>query len=348
MAHATNHTTFSEKTSVAPNTSDDENSSLGGSPPGVHLLLATQLLFTFFGIWGNSCVVASFIAFKWIRTSTNRIILSLAVSDITFCIVALPGVLSVALDVQTSHVCIVTSVVSMVSANVSGLHVLAINLDRYIAISRPLRYSSIVSDSRMRNAILALWLLGLILALPFIVIGSVEYYSNGECFWRSLRLQLGRALFLYLLPFFATVVIYILIFRMAAAKIKQERTMLFTTHSNVTSDVTYVGPTGRQHHQQPADDTSRMAQRKQNKLLKAVALILITYGFCWGSYFIGAVVRSVQELDGTMARLSSFGSSGIFLSTALNPVIYTLFTADFKKAFKQMFKCCHRNRIQSI
>lgn len=86
--------------------------------------------------------------------------------------------------------------VDYVASNASVMNLLIISVDRYLAITDPLRYRTKRTKSRVRAMIAAAWIVSLVLWAPAIILWPIiegkalSYYANGDpygsCFHASL------------------------------------------------------------------------------------------------------------------------------------------------------------------
>uniref|UniRef100_A0A0R3RLN2 G_PROTEIN_RECEP_F1_2 domain-containing protein n=1 Tax=Elaeophora elaphi TaxID=1147741 RepID=A0A0R3RLN2_9BILA len=121
----------------------------------------------FFVIVGNTFVILSVIIYKRMRTFTNKLLTSLATADLLVGLFVMPLSL---LDLLLNHawpfdtlLCKVWSTSDVLFCTASILNLCVISIDRYLAISKPLKYS------RTRNLKTAALLLGSVWVISFIV-----------------------------------------------------------------------------------------------------------------------------------------------------------------------------------
>lgn len=86
-----------------------------------------------------------------------------------------------------------------------------------------------------------------------------------------------------------------------------------------------------------------MENRKERKAAKTLAIITGAFVICWMPFFILALVMPLCTVSCHISPylISTFLWLGYFNST-LNPIIYTIFSPDFRNAFKRLL--CGRKR----
>lgn len=123
-------------------------------------------------IVGNLLVVMAVFASAKLRTVTNFIIVSLAVSDLLVGLAVLPY--SITLEVLEFWIfgelwCQMWLAVDVWLCTASILNLCAISIDRYLAITRPVHYRTIMSNFRVKLLIAVVWVLSFIICFPPLV-----------------------------------------------------------------------------------------------------------------------------------------------------------------------------------
>ncbi|XP_022258266.1 octopamine receptor 1-like [Limulus polyphemus] len=121
---------------------------------------------------GNVLVILSVFTSAKLRTVTNFFIVSLAVSDLLVGLAVLPYSMTLeVLDVWVfgSTWCHIWLAVDVWLCTSSILNLCAISVDRYLAITRPVHYRSIMSSRRAKLVIAAVWVFAFIICFPPLV-----------------------------------------------------------------------------------------------------------------------------------------------------------------------------------
>ncbi|XP_018671486.2 muscarinic acetylcholine receptor M2-like [Ciona intestinalis] len=124
-------------------------------------------------IVGNVVVIVSFFINKSLRNFSNYLILSLAISDLTI------GAFS--MNVYTTYnvknewilgevMCKAWLAVDYTASNASVMNLLVICVDRYLAITKPVKYRKWCTPQRAAIAIAAVWILSFLMWCPAIVL----------------------------------------------------------------------------------------------------------------------------------------------------------------------------------
>ncbi|XP_071511032.1 adenosine receptor A1-like [Diadema antillarum] len=123
------------------------------TPLNTALLLICLLPLIVGNIVGNGLVVFAVYRYHHLRTPTYLIIASLAMSDFLIGLIGIPLYLYFNLSTTTSCdsiAWIFFTAPIMILSGVSFVQIIAVSADRYIAITRPLRYATIVTTKRVQ------------------------------------------------------------------------------------------------------------------------------------------------------------------------------------------------------
>ncbi|XP_055616034.1 octopamine receptor Oamb isoform X1 [Toxorhynchites rutilus septentrionalis] len=136
------------------------------------LLLAILIFIDVLVIAGNTLVVAAVTSSHKLRSVTNFFIVSLAVADLLVGLAVLP--FSATWEVFKVWIfgdvwCRVWLAVDVWMCTASILNLCAISLDRYVAVTRPVTYPSIMSTGRAKSLIAGLWVLSFVICFPPLV-----------------------------------------------------------------------------------------------------------------------------------------------------------------------------------
>ncbi|XP_053678818.1 octopamine receptor Oamb-like [Anopheles nili] len=140
-------------------------------------------------IVGNCLVIAAVLCSHKLRSVTNFFIVSLAVADLLVGLAVLP--FSATWEVFKVWIfgdvwCRIWLAVDVWMCTASILNLCAISLDRYVAVTRPVTYPSIMSTRRAKSLIAGLWVLSFVICFPPLVgwkeqkVKENVYYEYGN------------------------------------------------------------------------------------------------------------------------------------------------------------------------
>ena len=200
------------------------------------LVLVSVIVLT---VGGNVLVCLAVLLSRRLRRTSNCFVVSLAVTDLLLGLLVLP--LSALLEIQGGRwplggiLCNLYISLDVMLCTASILTLLAISVDRYLAISAPLCYPRRVTPCRASLAIAAIWTLSLTVSFVPIHLGwnTVDYSVQHADWAMGAAQQEGRychyewnnsyvlldAFVLFYLPLVLMCGVYLLIFRVAREQV---------------------------------------------------------------------------------------------------------------------------------
>lgn len=309
-------------------TKNDENVSYGMGQDGfLHETKAGKAIIVFLALQGvliicaNSLVFQLFATTRYLRTKTNYCLASLAVSDFMSGCVSLPLVL-VCSTTFSDHVCTSMDLFHRFQSISTILHLLVATCERYFKIKRPFKYNILVTKQRVVILLAGVWIFSLsasLIQLTWIIQNLEKEMVD--------RLDVGYAAFglvvLAFVPFFVIACIDGHIFYFIHKEKKMRRAL---TQGTVLKK-------------------QERLKRKQNdsKALIIYAVMTVTFVLGWFPYFIMSLL---QDLDYFVHSTVQIILLFLKLSTALiNPLLYTFFKTDFRKALQAMLEKDNRSDV---
>ncbi|PBC31711.1 Adenosine receptor A2b [Apis cerana cerana] len=156
------------------------------SPISVVLAVSIVCILSPITVTGNSIILAAFYRYKRLRTASNYLLVSLAVSDFgvgVFMPFGMQLELSGLPENGVSTLCIVPYCIVIALCSVSVLVTVAIAVDRLTSLAQPLRYKNIITHSSIEKYIAVFWIYAIAVGLsPLIYVKIVGVQSHsGNC-----------------------------------------------------------------------------------------------------------------------------------------------------------------------
>lgn len=295
------------------------------------LYVALELAIATLSVAGNLLVCAAVGTSSTLQTPTNYFLVSLAAADIAVGLFAIPFAITISLGFCTDfHSCLFLACFVLVLTQSSIFSLLAVAIDRYLAIRVPLRYKSLVTGTRVRGVIAVLWLLAFGIGLtPFLGWNSKDSATNCTESWDGTTNEsccLVKCLFENVVPmsymvyfnFFGCVLppllimlmIYIKIFMVACRQLQRTELM----------------------------DHSRTTLQREIHAAKSLAMVVGIFALCWlpvhaincVSLFQPARAKDKPKWAMNMAILLSHANS------VVNPIVYVYRNRDFRYTFHRI------------
>ncbi len=176
-----------------------------------------EIVFAVFAVLGNFMVIITYLLEPRLRnTLSNIYLISLAVSDFCMGAIAIPIILIALQGIPRSFpACLFLLSVLLLIDVASVFALLAMTLDRYYSISRPLRYCVTVTKSRAVAGALLAWFVAFLFLIPMLAGWHNGPPSQPQCYFLEVA-SLQYVTFLIfaaiLAPFFLMCFVYIQIY----------------------------------------------------------------------------------------------------------------------------------------
>lgn len=309
-------------------------------------VITFQLCIICLAIAGNLLVCTAILLTDRLRNSTtNYFLFSLAISDIMTA--AFPMSFEVHSYFHESQwdlgagACKFYTTMYLIAAPSSVLNLLAVSVDRYRAIRRPLLYAQSMTPKKALIAIFLIWTYVIVFALvPFMgwnnFDGDVIRVKDGAKFcWFDVApyYSLLSSVVNFLLPMIIMSVIYYLIYKIAhehAKRIGRTETNFSTSGMNL--------------------ETSALTNERKNikrsiKAAKTIAIIVSAFFLSWmpntavsiAGIFCPECVRKASVYMPSVLILIAYTNS------VMNPFLYAFHNRDFREAFKKLLRFKRRN-----
>ncbi|XP_047017309.1 trace amine-associated receptor 1-like [Ictalurus punctatus] len=289
----------------------------------LYILFSTSSLIT---VIGNLLVIITVVHFRQLRTSTNYLILSLAVADLLVGGIVMPA--SMIRSVETcwylgSTFCKIHSSLDVTMCTASILNLCIISLDRYYAVCYPLLYHSKMTPTTIRFMIIVCWGISAVIGFGMIflelnILGNEEfYYNNFLCEGACMVFQTKAAatvfpMFCFYIPAVIMICVYVKILRTAQ---RQARAIQSTTAQTKT-----------------AEEKAGMS-KSERKATKTLAIIVGVFLTSWVPFFICNCIDPFAGYSVPPIVFDVFLWVGYFNST-FNPIVYAFFYSWFRHAFR--------------
>ncbi|KAM4827865.1 D(2) dopamine receptor isoform 2-T2 [Thomomys bottae] len=378
-----------------------------------YAMLLTLLIFII--VFGNVLVCMAVSREKALQTTTNYLIVSLAVADLLVATLVMPWVvyLEVVGEWKFSRIhCDIFVTLDVMMCTASILNLCAISIDRYTAVAMPMLYNTRYSSKRRVTVMIAIvWVLSFTISCPLLF--GLNNTDQNECIIANPAFVVYSSIVSFYVPFIVTLLVYIKIYVVLrkrrkrvntkrssrafranlktplkeAARRAQELEMEMLSSTSPPERTRY-SPIPPSHHQLTLPDPShhglhsnpdspakpeknghakdhpkitkifeiqsmpngktrtslktmsrrKLSQQKEKKATQMLAIVLGVFIICWLPFFITHILNIHCECDIPPVLYSAFTWLG-YVNSAVNPIIYTTFNIEFRKAFMKILHC---------
>lgn len=284
------------------------------------------------GILGNVGVVVYNVSMNHSKTPTTYFVINLAISDILVCLVFFPPWIFEYMSILTNHendheiICKIGMTASFTSISLSIANLLAINIDRLMYISKPLKYPWIVTWKRTYIFSILIWFLTIVNAnmVYFNVKGMPGHGQRLFCTVVNQSLETFLVIFNIYLPFIGFFFLNYKIHKVAKSqrrKIRGENCAVGTQN----------GVERRKHLQ-------------QMKMIKTFTIVLgVLIAFIFPRLIITIIRRYICKGFCVPSTVVMFFSVLVVLNSVMNPIIYSARDKGYRIVYRQLFaKICGR------
>ncbi|XP_062992365.1 cholecystokinin receptor type A [Elgaria multicarinata webbii] len=348
-------------------------------------ILLYSLIFLL-SVLGNTLVIIVLIRNKRMRTVTNIFLLSLAISDLMLCFFCMPFTLIPNLlkdFIFGNTFCKITTYFMGVSVSVSTFSLVAISLERYSAICKPLQSRVWQTKSHALKVIATTWCISFTIMTPYPIYSTLIPVNNNTANmcrhnWPSKVMQqswyICQLLILFLIPGIVMTIAYGLIslelyrgikFDVSQRKSSRERKISTTINKYEDGDGCYLQKSkkkkmplqqlsannGDTKINRPRSSCSTANLMAKKLVIRMLIVIVILFFICWTPVFS---VNTWRAFDNSSAILLLSGAPISFIhllyytSACVNPIIYCFMNKRFRLGFLTTFTCCAKKKLPVV
>ncbi|XP_001514168.1 5-hydroxytryptamine receptor 2A [Ornithorhynchus anatinus] len=327
------------------------------------LLTAVVIILT---IAGNILVIMAVSLEKKLQNATNYFLMSLAIADMLLGFFVMPvSMLNILYGYNwpfPTKLCPVWIYMDVLFSTASIMHLCAISLDRYIAIRNPIQHSRFNSRTKAFVKIIAVWTISVGISMPVPVFGlqdDSKVFKEGNCFLADENFVLIGSFVAFFIPLTIMVITYFLTIK----SLQKEATLCvndtgsktklasfsFLPQSSLSSEKLFQ----RSLHRDLGLSGRRTMQSISNeqKASKVLGIVFFLFVVMWCPFFITnvlAVICKESCNENAMGVLLNIFVWIGYLSSAVNPLVYTLFNKTYRSAFARYIQCQYKEEKKPL
>ncbi|XP_059163391.1 neuropeptide receptor 15-like [Physella acuta] len=282
------------------------------------------------GIVGNFLVIYAIVCDRKMRSSvTNLLITNLALADLIIMIFGIPEIIQFMLNrgwILESLLCKANRFILVVSLYASVMTLVSICIERYIGIVHPIKAHILCSRARVAVVVACIWPLSLAAGTPTLLFNEMEEGSRGTKV-KLCHIRFPRKPFDYFLVFkyIEFVIFYVVPLIIQITLYAKVSTQLFNASDKL--------------RRERASD----ALLARKGVVKMLMMSVVVYFLSYSPQHVLLVYRSFKHNDfHDMWTLNVLVSVIAYMNSAANPILYSIFSQNFRTNFRNVLCLVHR------
>ncbi|XP_069871147.1 5-hydroxytryptamine receptor 2B isoform X1 [Dipodomys merriami] len=332
-------------------------------------------------VGGNTLVIMAVSLEKKLQYATNYFLMSLAVADLLVGLFVMPiALLTIMFEAiwpLPLVLCPAWLFLDVLFSTASIMHLCAISVDRYIAIKKPIQANQYNSRATAFIKITVVWLISIGIAIPVPIKGlETDILNPNNITCELTKERFGNfMLFGSLAAFFTPLTIMIITYFLTiqalqkkayVAKSKPPQCLTWLTVSTVfqTEETPCSSPEkvamidcSRKDKTLPNSSDETLMRRmssvgrksaqtisNEQRASKVLGIVFFLFLLMWCPFFITNITLAVCDScnQATLKKLLEVFVWIGYVSSGVNPLVYTLFNKTFRSAFGRYITCNYR------
>lgn len=287
-----------------------------GTPPGQ--TLAVKIALVVIGVTtlvGNGTVIYLVAMRHRLRTKTNFMVMSLAISDFLVGIAIIPSFLA-CMYVECDN--LLSKLFYDAFLFISVCNLCCITFDRFLSVTKPLRYHAKMTRRKVLWLVIVSWIVPGIVSIVPVAWLYTDTSQERVAVDNKIFYTIQVVVFM-LTPCVIMLVAYAVIFNIAWKQTRHIRRVLSSLSLSQTN---------------AAASTTREAKAT----LKVFGTVVVVFVFCWSLSAFRTIVTNYKLVDRLPIDLIMTSRLLLVANSAINPIIYSLWKKDFKKEIRRLFR----------
>ncbi|XP_043461646.1 dopamine D2-like receptor isoform X2 [Leptopilina heterotoma] len=179
-------------------------------------------------LFGNVLVILAVVREKALQTVTNYFIVSLALADLLVAVLVMPFAVYVLVNNGAwslpGFVCDFYIAMDVMCSTSSIFNLVAISVDRYIAVTRPIKYAKHKNNRRVWLTILLVWAISAAIGSPIVLgLNNTPDRTPDLCMFYNTDFIMYSSLSSFLIPCIIMIFLYYSIFKALRIRVKKQR-----------------------------------------------------------------------------------------------------------------------------
>ncbi|CAN7939522.1 unnamed protein product [Ixodes hexagonus] len=280
------------------------------------------------GFFGNALVVLVVLCNPQMRSTTNILIINLAMADLLFIVFCVPFT---GWDYTLNYWpfgdvwCRIVQYLVIVCAYASIYTLVLMSFDRFLAVVHPITSMSIRTERNAYIAIFLTWAVIFLTCIPALFSHGMVIVDDtfASCTFLA---HMGYSIVAFQVCFFMSsfVVPLALVFILYVLMLKR----------------LWFGVT-------PGGRVSAESMRSKRRVTRLVVVVVLVFAVCWCPVQVVLVLKSVdlygQPMNPPRIVIQIASQILAYTNSCVNPFLYAFLSENFRKSFRKIIFCCPRS-----
>ncbi|XP_077551666.1 G-protein coupled receptor moody-like [Haemaphysalis longicornis] len=303
------------------------------------------VIMALFGVISNAVSIAALLrSSKLLKNATTALVINLCFFDLLFSALNTPLTASIfwnARWVYSDGLCVAHGVSRYFNTGASIFTVMAISINRYVAIIKPSLYARAFTEGNNLLVVTGTWLVSL--SLIFMATAGVWGQfgwdrDTGTCGVMPKNGRSSKAFILlvsYFVPATSFVIFYSRIYWMV--RMTQRNLRQYSSNHKSAAFVARFFAQRQDGGAVSAEKVQRQQRRiaKDWRLLKTVFVIFAVFTLCYLPVVVLKTFRLLDDYPG----IHVFAYVTYYFSGCVNPLIYICMSREYRQAYKELWPC---------
>uniref|UniRef100_F1L3L2 5-hydroxytryptamine receptor 7 n=2 Tax=Ascaris TaxID=6251 RepID=F1L3L2_ASCSU len=299
---------------------------------------------------GNALIMLAVLLVRKLKQPANFLLVSLAFADFCVGLVVMPLAL---VDLIAEHwvlgeaLCRLWTSADQTLCTASIINLCMISVDRYCAVSRPLRYAAQRTRRRIFCYVMIVWIVALIVSISPLVMWPAKRIEGTCQVNQNAVYQIYATTIAFYGPTMIMIILYVKMWLAAKRLTDQDR----IAKKSINGSDRETSRNRKTHRPStilqkiPLVHNGRAQERGEGKARKTLGAIMSVFICCWVPFFLLALLKPYGVMPPRW-----FDHLALWLgysNSLLNPLIYCKYNREFRVPFREML-CCRFRTLQSV
>ncbi|OZC10317.1 7 transmembrane receptor [Onchocerca flexuosa] len=320
---------------------------------------------------GNSLVIMAVLLVRKLKIQpANYLFVSLAIADFCVGLLVMPIALIDLLNnrwILGGMVCRFWTSADLTLCTASIVNLCMISIDRYCAVSQPLRYVAQRTQQRIFCYVIIVWILSLVVSISPLVIWPAKNIE-GKCQVNQNPVyQIYATLIAFYGPTCIMIILYAKMWLAAKRLAARDRMLIIGTDGSINgtnltnklhSSANLSDPLNQNHYQHHHYDRpsailqkisvvhiNKFQEKSEGKARKTLGIMMSVFVICWLPFFLLALLKPQGLLPPRWLDHLALWLG--YSNSLMNPLIYCKHNREFRIPIREML-CCRFRTLHSV